>query len=117
MNKLTLIDKLTVENISLLISALFFIGSVVVSFCMGYVPRTRKEELEKLRLKLKQKNFELVSVYKDVYQLLQVESFLLEDAGISKQDARKGFTIRRVCHKKYVEDRIVELEEELNGMQ
>lgn len=116
MVKLLAINILLNENISLIISIVLFVGSVVIAFCLGYMPRIRKAELEKTKDSLKKRNIELVSLYKDVFQLIQVEAFLCDEAGISKQKARQGFTISEKCGKKYIENRIAKLEEDLQNI-
>ena len=120
MNTLFTIGKLSIGSISLIISIILFIGTVVLALSMGYLPRIRKTKIEELKQEventkkeLKRRDIELIDLYNDVYQLIQVEKFLTEDAETSKIKAREGFTISTKCGKKHIENRINSLNEEL----
>lgn len=76
---------------------------VITGVIFNYVPRLRKEKLQKLRK-------ELLEVYKDVECLIQIESNLLQKSNISKIQARKGFSISKRCEPKRLANRIKELE-------
>lgn len=120
MNTLFTIGKLSIGSISLIISIILFIGTVVLALSMGYLPRIRKTKIEELKQEventkkeLKRRDIELIDLYNDVYQLIQVEKFLTEDAETSKIKAREGFTISTKCEKKHIENRVNSLNEEL----
>lgn len=101
-----------VLEIGLTSSIVLAIAGIIIACIFGFVPRVRKKELDILKKKLKQRDAELLSLYKDVYQLIQVEQHLLEVSGISKQEARKGYSISEKCEPKRVEKRIFQLEEQ-----
>jgi len=106
-----LISAITVNDISLIVSILFFIGTAILGYFFGYVPRVKKKQLETLELKLKHRESELLALYKDVDALLQIENILCTKANLSKIKAREGFTISARCEPKRVSKRINELEQ------
>lgn len=87
---------------------------VIAAIIWGYIPKKRNETIEGLTSKLNNTRKELLSLYEDVYQLIQIEDFLEKDSGISKQQARKGFTISNRCERARIERRIDDLKKELN---
>ena len=80
--------------------------SIVTSIIFGYVPRKRQRESIQAKT-------ELLQLYKDVSQLLDVEQQLLDEADISKIKARHGQAISNRCKPSNVRKRINELSTQL----
>jgi len=110
--KITLLET---GEISLLVSFVFFAASIIVAVIMGYIPNKRKHEIKVLKEKLKSRNNELLAVYQDVQALIQIEDYICKESSITKQEARKGYTISNRCEPKRIEKRIVELERQMNS--
>lgn len=82
--------------------------SIVTSIIFGYVPRKRQREIIQTKM-------ELLQLYKDVTKLLEVEHQLLDEADISKVEARRGQDISYRCEPTRVRKRINELNTQLKG--
>lgn len=82
--------------------------SIVTSIIFGYVPRKRQREIIQTKM-------ELLQLYKDVSKLLEVEHQLLDEADISKVEARRGQDISCRCEPTRVRKRINELNTQLKG--
>ena len=97
-------------DISIIITLVLFVASFIVAYFFGYQPRKGQKNIDELSERISKKNSELLAIYKDVQALIQVESYLTQELGISKQEARKGFSISQRCEPKRIEKRIIELE-------
>ena len=82
--------------------------SIVTSIIYGYVPRKRQREILLAKT-------ELLQLYEDVSQLLEVEQQLLNEADISKIKARHGQSISNRCQPSNVKKRINELKIQLQN--
>lgn len=82
--------------------------SIVASIIFGYVPRKRQREIT-------QTKSELLQLYKDVSKLLEVEHQLLNEADMSKIEARRGQDISYRCEPTRVRKRINQLEMQLKN--
>ena len=104
------------DQIGIVFSIVLFAASVIVAYFFGFEPRKRKADVDKLKDSVKKKNVELISLYNDVQALVQIESYLIQELGISKQKSREGYTISNRCEPKRIEKRIVELEEQISKL-
>lgn len=87
---------------SIVVSLIIGASSIITAFIWGYIPRKRKNEIQKLRK-------ELLEVYIGVYNLKIVEDDLETELGISKQEARRGLIITEKLQKNRIEKRIEQL--------
>ena len=88
---------------SIVVSLIIGVSSIITAFILGYVPRKRQEEIQRLRK-------ELLEVYIGVLNLKSVEEDLEAEAGISKQSARKGLNITEKLQRNRIEKRIEQLQ-------
>ena len=91
---------------SIIASIILSFGAIVASIIFSYVPRQRKEIIDRLRI-------ELYEVYNGVEQLKQVEEDLENQLGISKQNARKNVMIPIRFEKVRLANRISQLEKQI----
>lgn len=82
--------------------------SIVASIVFGYVPRKRQQEIIQTKI-------ELLQLYKDVSKFLEVEHQLLDEADMSKIEARRGLDISYRCEPTRVRKRINELDIQLKS--
>ena len=90
----------------IIIAIILGICSIVTSIIFGYVPRKRQREII-------QTKSELLQLYKDVSKLLEVELQLLDEADMSKIEARRGQDISYRCEPNRVRKRINQLDIQL----
>lgn len=91
---------------SIVASIILSASGIVASIIFSYVPRQRKETINKLRK-------ELYEVYKGVEQIKQVEESLEKKFGVSKQNARKDVIIPERFEKTRLTKRINQLEKQI----
>lgn len=89
--------------------------SIVSSIVFGYIPRKRQQELIQTKKELIQTKNALLQLYKDVSKLLEVEHQLLDEADMSKIEARRGQDISYRCEPTRVRKRINELSAQLKS--
>lgn len=100
-------ESVIVVYSSIAVALITGVCSIITAVIWGYTPRKRKEEIEKLKK-------ELLDVYMSAYNLKQVEEYLESEAGISKTEARKGYTISNRLEKSRIEKRIATLQNQLD---
>lgn len=91
---------------SIIVALILGCCSIISSIIFGYLPRKRKEHL--IRVKK-----ELLELYKDVEQLLDIQEQLLSESETSKKIVRQGKNISYRCEKGNVRKRIRELSAQL----
>ena len=91
---------MTAELASIIVALITGISSIVTAIIWGAVPRTRKNQIKKLRK-------ELLEIYTDVYNLKVVGERLEEDNDVPKHIAREGLKISPRIEKRRIEKRII----------
>lgn len=103
-------------NTNLTITIISSVAAIVLAFLYGFTPKVRKKELDELKKKLKSRDTELINIYKDIQAFEEIEKNLCEELSISKQEARKGYTISEKCEPARIMKRIGELEDQLKQL-
>jgi len=103
-------------NTNLIITIISSVAAIVLAFLYGFTPKVKKKELDELKKKLISRDTELIEVYKDIQAFEEIEKFLCEELSISKQEARKGYSISEKCEPKRIEKRISQLEDQLKQL-
>ena len=77
--------------------------SVIIAGLLTWTSSVKSKKLNNL-------SKELLELYMDVHQLLQIETDLTEEIGAKKNTVRKPYTLSKRIEPKHVEKRIAELE-------
>lgn len=100
-------------NTAILGAICTIIGALITAVAY-YLSGKNKKKMELLENKVFHLRSELLQIYCDVNELLQIEAELTDLAGISKKQARKGHHISAKCQPANVQKRIDNLQKQLD---
>ncbi|MGM9820154.1 MAG: hypothetical protein ACI3Z9_05030 [Candidatus Onthomorpha sp.] len=91
---------------SIIVSLVFGLCGIVISFICCYKPKEKQ-----LRMTALEK--ELLEAYQNIRQLLEIEKELTDECDKGKITVRRPYNITTICQPKHVEKRISELTQKL----
>lgn len=94
---------------SIVVSIIIGVAGIAITIlilCSNHRRKTKESELIALRK-------ELLIAYKDIEQLLSIETQLTESSGKSKKTVRKDYLLSNKCEPKRLKNRIKELENKI----
>lgn len=94
----------------IIVTGIFTILAATIGGLISYFSTKSKEHEKKLENDLRKQRNELLQVYKDLLELWKSEENLIDLAGISKIEARKGREISKKAAPARILQRIKELE-------
>ena len=103
--------NLNLGEVSLVISVLAIVFTSITSY-LTYRNSSKQKRYYELKNRYVKKTEELLTVYKDVKCLIQIEAELCNQANVTKNKARANYQINNVGPK-YVDGKITDLEKEL----
>lgn len=106
--------NMNLGEVSLIISVLAIVFTTITSY-LTYRNSSKQKRYYELKNKYVKKVEELLTVYKDVKSLIQIEAELCDQADVTKKKARAKYQISNVGPK-YVDGRITDLEKELRQL-
>lgn len=101
-------------NTSLIITLVVCVTGIIISLIFGAEPRYYKNKYEQEQQRVMRLQNELLALYEDASQLIQIEDCLLQQIGQSKMQIRKKYSISRRCQPASIEKRIIELKRTLS---